>query len=70
MGMSKDWKQYIRSLRERGWTCEPRGKHFALRHEQRGDMLVIPSTASDHRALKNCMAQVKRCERPLETRYN
>lgn len=59
--MKKDWKKLRRQLRKRGWTVErQRSGHYHAHPPDGGDYVVLPSTASDWRALKNIKALLRR----------
>lgn len=65
--MNKEIKQIVQDAESRGWTREPsRNGHIKLRHPTTGRMVVMASTPSDVRALKNIRAELKRKEREAE----
>ena len=61
--MKHDLKQVLRQAQAHGWRVQPtRGGHWRLRHPG-GGIVVTSSTPSDHRALANFKAQLRRAER-------
>jgi predicted RNA binding protein YcfA (HicA-like mRNA interferase family) len=62
--MRHDLRQLLRAAEARGWRVEltRRGGHVRLTHPD-GTIVVTGSTPSDHRALANLKAQMRRAER-------
>jgi hypothetical protein len=57
---NKEVQDLIRKLQEQGWRIEE-GKHYkAFPPDTTKPMVVIPKTPSDHRSLKNTIAQLRR----------
>lgn len=65
--MNREIKQIVRDAEDRGWTRElGRNGHIKLRHPVTNKLVVMSSTPSDVRALKNIRAELKRHEREAE----
>ena len=62
--MRHDLKQLLRAAEARGWSVEltRRGAHVRLTHPS-GGLVVAASTPSDHRALANLKAMLRRAEK-------
>jgi predicted RNA binding protein YcfA (HicA-like mRNA interferase family) len=61
--MKHDLKQQLRQAEAHGWRVQPtRGGHWKLTHPD-GGTVVTSSSPSDHRALANLKAQLRRAER-------
>ena len=61
--MKHDLKQVLRQAEAQGWRVQPtRGGHWKLTHPG-GGIVVTSSSPSDHRALANVRAQLRRAER-------
>lgn len=61
MSSSKDTKQLAKRLRAAGWTVEDRkGGHLVAKSPDGRHMVVMSKTPSDHRALANTLAQLRR----------
>jgi predicted RNA binding protein YcfA (HicA-like mRNA interferase family) len=61
--MKHDLKQQLRQAEAHGWRVQPtRGGHWRLLHPD-GGIIVMSSTPSDCRALRNMRAQMRRAER-------
>lgn len=58
--MRKDLRALFRDLEQRGWSVEVTGgNHYKLKGP-RGQIVFCPGTPSDHRALKNLKAMLRR----------
>lgn len=57
--MSDDWDTLLRAATEQGWSVERRTRHTWLRAPS-GDTVCLPSSASDRRAIHNCVAGMRR----------
>ena len=53
------WQEVERAAVQQGWRVERRGKHRAW-HAPRGGIVVSSVTPSDHRALRNHLALMRR----------
>jgi predicted RNA binding protein YcfA (HicA-like mRNA interferase family) len=63
MASRTDMRQLTVLARKRGWQIETTpGNHLRLTHP-RGGLVFAPTTPSDHRGLKNLMAELRRQER-------
>jgi hypothetical protein len=61
--MRRDLERLLRRARASGWVvARTRSGHWRLRYWG-GGIVVIGSTPSDHRALRNFRAQLRRAER-------
>jgi len=62
--MRHDLKELLRAAEARGWRVDAtrRGGHVRLVHPD-GGVVVASGTPSDHRALANLRAQLRRVER-------
>jgi predicted RNA binding protein YcfA (HicA-like mRNA interferase family) len=61
--MSRDVKHFTREVEARGWNVAPtRRGHLRLTHPN-GGLVFVAGTPSDHRALTNMRAEIKRQER-------
>lgn len=65
---SKETRALIAWAVGRGWTLDPRPTGSGHRRLTRPGhrMVIIPSTPSDHRSLKNSKAQILRAEREAQ----
>ena len=59
----KDWKGLIQEATERGWQEIRHSRHIILVWPATGRKISIPTSASDHRAIKNARTQLRRLER-------
>lgn len=59
----KDWKGLIREATGRGWQEIRHSRHIILVWPSTGRKISIPTSASDHRAIKNARTQLRRIER-------
>jgi predicted RNA binding protein YcfA (HicA-like mRNA interferase family) len=63
--MKHDLKQLLRQASACGWqVTRTRGGHWRLLRPN-GGIVVLSSTPSDHRALRNVRAQMRRAERRI-----
>ena len=61
--MKHDLKQQLRQAEAHGWqVTRTRNGHWRLLHPG-GGIVVMSSSPSDHRALRNMRAQMRRAER-------
>lgn len=58
--MHKDIRKLTKKLRKQGWQIEEARKHIKCWAPDGETMVTIPSTPSDHRAIKNAKAQLRR----------
>jgi hypothetical protein len=58
--MNTEAGKLLRSLKRQGWKHEQRGNGHILLISPNGQTLTMAATPSDHRALKNVMADVRR----------
>lgn len=60
-GIHKDLRPLVKELRKRGYTiAQTRGNHYGV-YAASGTLLqVFAATASDHRAIKNLRADLRR----------
>ena len=60
-GPQKDFTKLIRQLRKNGYTVEQRkGGHYSVRAKCEGNFIMLPASTSDHRAIKNAQALLRR----------
>ena len=60
---NRDLRRIVRDAEARGWTCDlTRKGHLKLRHPS-GAIVIAAWSPSDHRALKNLEARLRRVER-------
>ena len=53
--------EFLRRARRDGWQASPtRGGHIRLEHPDAAGPVIAPSTPSDHRAMANAMAEMRR----------
>lgn len=57
--MDRNIKELIREAEKQGWTDVTGNGHTKLRTPA-GYMIVMPSTASDHRAVKNAVSRMRK----------
>ena len=63
--MKRDLRRVLDEARQAGWLASPtRGGHWRLTHPS-GAILVTGSTPSDHRALRNLQAAIRRATHVL-----
>lgn len=56
-------RKLIKMMKVRGWTYEiTSGNHLKFTHEASKEFIICASSASDHRAMKNMLAMVRRVE--------
>lgn len=61
MGTNKDLSNLLRRLRKQGWRIEQGRKHIKCYPADRSQpFVVLPSSPSDGRWLKNATAQLRR----------
>lgn len=58
--MDKDISRLLRSLEAEGWGIEYGGKHVKVRSPKTNKKVVISTSPSDHRAIKNTMSRLRR----------
>ena len=59
--MKKEIKRIVKALETQGFYVERSGKgHLKVKNERGGTVYVMPSTPSDHRSLKNTVAELRR----------
>ena len=60
-GQQKDFTKLIRQLRKNGYRVEVRGSgHYAVSGRDGHLLVSLPASASDHRAIKNAIAILRR----------
>ena len=57
--MKKDIRRVFKALEAQGWRIDRGKRHFKCKAPN-GGLVTIPSTPSDHRALLNARAQLRR----------
>ena len=63
--MKHDLERLLRQASASGWrVARTRGGHWRLLYPN-GGIVVLSSTPSDHRALRNVRAQMRRAERRI-----
>lgn len=65
MSAQRDIEREIAAAEERGWELIRQKGHRILRWPPTGRKTPVPSSVSDHRALKNLRCQLRRMERGL-----
>jgi predicted RNA binding protein YcfA (HicA-like mRNA interferase family) len=59
--VNKEIRDIVKKLEKQGWRIEQGGKHLkAYPADKSMPLVVIPGTPSDHRSLKNLIAQLRR----------
>lgn len=59
--MTKDVRELVRKLEQQGWRIDTTGRHVKCYPPDRSrQMVVLPSTPSDHRSLRNAVAMLRR----------
>ncbi|MGB0817833.1 MAG: hypothetical protein ACPGQQ_02915 [Candidatus Puniceispirillaceae bacterium] len=58
----KDVKKLVKDLRKRGWTVTQGRGHYKAEHPK-GGFIFMSLTPSDHHAVANMQADVRRLER-------
>lgn len=60
--MDKDWRRVVREATRQGWTIEfaRRGHLKLIPPDPSKQIVVIHATPSDHRAIKNVIAVMRR----------
>lgn len=59
--MTKDVRDLLKKLEAQGWRIVAGGKHIkAFPPDTTRPMVTIPTTPSDHRSLRNTIAQLRR----------
>ena len=56
--MSKDLRELLKQLP--GWEAVPTSRHIRLVHKATGATVIVGSTLSDHRAVKNTLTYCRR----------
>lgn len=59
-GIHKDWKPLVRELRRAGYKVKPGSNHHRILNKNGKFVAPLATTPSDHRALKNQRAQLRR----------
>lgn len=60
-GPQKDFTKLIRQLRKNGYVVEMRkGGHYAVMARDGQRLVTLPASTSDHRAIKNARALLRR----------
>lgn len=57
--MSADWDKLLRAASDQGWRVERRTRHIWL-WAPSGGTVSLPTSTGDHRAIHNCVAQMRR----------
>jgi predicted RNA binding protein YcfA (HicA-like mRNA interferase family) len=66
-----DWRVFERELRAEGWRIEQTKKNHIKLFSPHGNCIVLASsTPSDHRALENVKAAVRRCAKQTEPSHS
>lgn len=67
MSKKREVKELVRELEDKGWrVIIAQNNHHKAFHPDGEHMIVFANTPSDHRAIKNIRAMVKRIEREIE----
>ena len=69
--VNKLLREFIDEVNEEGWFLEERcgSGHLKMRHRVSQKVCYLPSSPSDHRALKNCRSQMRRLAK-IETKVS
>lgn len=60
-GNQKEFTKLIRQVRKNGYRVESRGSgHYAISNDDGAVLAILPASASDHRAIKNTIAVLRR----------
>jgi hypothetical protein len=59
---SQDMRRFVRELERGGWLIE-NGRHIKATPPWGGKAIIMPKTPSDHRALANSKASIRRAVR-------
>jgi len=71
MSLRTELKKLEREYRSKGWTITHTSRHTRwVPPDPSLPVIYASATPSDHRALKNHRALLKRCEAPTHSRYN
>jgi hypothetical protein len=71
MSLKGDMKALVRQKKKEGWEIErTRNCHLRWIFIATGAVVISATTPSDYRSLLNTKADLKRCERAIEPRYN
>lgn len=57
---AKEMRYLLQRLQRDGHTVDMRKGHYLVKHKNGTGMVVMASTPSDHRALKNTMSDLRR----------
>lgn len=60
----KDFRPYVKTAVKRGWRFERRKRHAWLYAPDGVTTVSVPSSPSDHRALKNTICELRRAGVP------
>ncbi|HYP23269.1 MAG TPA: hypothetical protein VEV43_06830 [Actinomycetota bacterium] len=60
--MGSDWNKLLKEAERQGWTIEPgrKGQSKLVPPDPAKQIVFVHSTPSDHRALKNAVAEMRR----------
>jgi predicted RNA binding protein YcfA (HicA-like mRNA interferase family) len=59
--MDKDIRKIVKQLEAQGWRIEQGSRHLkAFPPDKSQGMVVIPGTPSDHRSIRNLIAELRR----------
>ena len=58
--LNKDCAQLVRKAKKQGWRLVQGKQHPRLYPPDGGDYIVMPGSPSDHRAVKNIRAEMRR----------
>lgn len=61
--MKQDMRKMIKRLKKAGWTATPTGSGHLRLEGPHGERQIVPATPSDHRALKNMRADIRRASK-------
>lgn len=64
--MSRQVKQMVRTLEREHSFVNVTGKGHVKMRSPKGELFVLPSTPSDHRAMKNACAMLRRAGYPVK----
>lgn len=63
---NKAAREFSKLAKQHGFKLVRHGKHMVFQHEKTRQQLVISGSPSDHRAVKNNLARMRRMSRDVQ----